>query len=397
MKPSKLAVVMGLALGCPVGVLFPLILWGVKLWLKTEGYSYTVVGSVGFVSLISVLKMPFSACVWRLMAGRELWRSQLFLGSAGLLIASVVVWAIASWGGGDFRICVSLIFCGTLTSMVVDAAFESVRIYAGRALAHVGGRLAVWFSLGLRVGALIVKFGLLFCVGCVGWTLTFKIYALFLLMLSVACYICFKGVVIKQHRCLEQTGSMWGAVKNLFERGGVGLFFLPFSLVLADTSMRSMLGLRLIELGFDYHKIALYYGLSQGSAFAFIWGGRSILSRRFSEKSLFLFGFLNTLMLLAFAWADARHMLFVGVMMAASGGVQGIFLHMLRIYLARFTSPPFVFLQMGLFFTLWALSSALAACSGVLVDTFGWMKFCYFMALIYPVCALPLYFLVKKV
>lgn len=385
-------------MGLPVGQMFPLLLWGTQMWFKHLGFSNVVVGSVGVMALPLILKLPVTQALWGVFKSLRLGTSYAFVGAICLMLCGFVLMALALSPALSFSCVVVLLMLGVTLAMMMDAAFESLRIQMSERDSRESGVYAMWFGVGYRIGGLLVKMLLLSFVTCVGWTLTLVGFGFFSWILAGA--VCFfsKRVSFSQRSLTWSQNAFKQAVQDLYKKWGLWVFMLPLSVVLVDTCLRSMLGSWLVDKGFSYAKISIFYSVAQGAGALSIGFLSRLLNGRNVAKVLSALSFFNTLLLLSCMLMTPNDLGWnTGLLMGCSGAVQGLFLHTLRLVLGGLTSEPYTFLQMSVFFSLWGASSLFAPGAGWVVDTFGWGMFCYSMAIIFLLVNIPLYFFIKKV
>lgn len=364
-------------LGIPRGMIFANTIWLSQMWAKDFGYSNTIVGLLGSLGLVALLKVPVLGYVDSLnLRGFLATRHRL----SGLLLFLVLMYCLglgvaALATPGRIFVFVFGMVLAHIMGTFMELVLEMLRIEVGRSPAGLRkDRIAGDFGVGDRVGSIISKPLLLLCVVWVSWPFGVVTMVVVVLLCALAVFALDDRLLVDDASALKPRSLNYKhvvrAVRNMLGTYGwwSGLLF-PIAIILNDAFVRPMIGVMLLDVSIPFESISMgYLILYVGGAVG------SILLTRFMPhhcvfQRLHISVLINTLVNAMFgicAWKPVPWV--VWCMMLLSGVSQGVLLQLFRVALEDLCSPRYAFIQMGVLLTIWSMGAPLSALAGYLVD-----------------------------
>ncbi len=373
------------ALGLVRGMLFPITIWAMQLWMKYEGFSNTIVGFVSIATAPIVLKIPLMSFLGRLSFNG-------FLGSRnnarGWLVASTFGYALAVW----FAILVTPfnfprfllgLGCASFFASLMELVLEIIRsqrslIEQQRATAGLGA--------GDRLGSILVKSGLLCVVTTFGWGQSIAM----LVLLQLCIPLCTRSIN-KEYPAGEDSGfvdkkdKFFCALRDVKKRlGWAGLFF-PLAVLISEAFVRPMVGVMLVDSKYEPLMIAIGFGSHYCGGLIGVWFFAHFLPKHPTIQRLWWAGLLNSVgnALIAILPLQRSNISLIAVLLI-SGVLQGNFLQLVRVTMTDLCASRHQFVQLAWWLCLWSSTAAIACTSGLLADWYGsWLKYFLFSSGLY--------------
>jgi PAT family beta-lactamase induction signal transducer AmpG len=382
----------GFSSGLPLYILISLL----PAWLRSEGVDLKAIG------LFALIQLPFTwKFVWAplfdrytLPMGRR--RGWLLLTQIGLLLSLPVfglfhpqldIWTIA-------YLCTLVAFFSASQDIVLDAyrreLLQEVELGLGNAV-HVNAyKLA-----GLIPGSLS-----LILADHMPWHWVFFITALFMLPGIIMCLLISEPKLLQQApRSLREAvvapfGEFIG--RKGWQSAALVLLFI-FLYKLGDSMATALATPFYLDMGFSKTEIGLI-AKNAGLWPSVIGGmlGGLWMFKLGINRALWLFGLLQMVAILGFAWlVNAGHSLLgLGAVIGFEAFGVGLGTAAFVAYIARETNPLYTATQFALFTSLAAVPRTVAnAATGYMVESLGWQGFFIFCF----VAAIPGMLLLAKV
>ncbi len=382
----------GFSSGLPLYILISLL----PAWLRSEGVDLKSIG------LFALIQLPFTwKFIWAplfdrytLPMGRR--RGWLLLTQIGLLLSLPVfglfhpqldIWTIA-------YLCTLVAFFSASQDIVLDAyrreLLQEVELGLGNAV-HVNAyKLA-----GLIPGSLS-----LILADHMPWHWVFFITALFMLPGTIMCLLISEPKLFQQApRSLREAvvapfGEFIG--RKGWQSAALVLLFI-FLYKLGDSMATALATPFYLDMGFSKTEIGLI--AKNAGLWPSVIGGMSGGLWMFKlgiNRALWLFGLLQMVAILGFAWlVNAGHSLLgLGAVIGFEAFGVGLGTAAFVAYIARETNPLYTATQFALFTSLAAVPRTVAnAATGYMVESLGWQGFFIFCF----VAAIPGMLLLAKV
>jgi len=379
------------------GTLYPLVLWCTKLWMKQDGCTNTVIGIVNLLAFPAIFKPVIVHYMNQIMPHQNDCKHAHYKRFA----LSVAIYAAGLFGMALAQpkkiLCFGFfIFVSVVGAMLVEVFSEVLRVSVSHKHHVMREKILAMFGVGYRVGAMVIKMGVVTLATLLLWQKTFLLVACVLMALAWLTRP-IHGLLKDIQVFPSYKGKLWEALRTLKTRHGFFAFIFPLIVPFADTFLRSMLGVLLIEFGFDLKAIALCYGLAHGAGFFGVLATLRFLRGWNDYRRLCASYVINIFFLLGLLWG-ALHLprAIVYCLAVLAGCSQGIFLQILRGVLGALSEPQYVAEHMATFFALWALGSTFACVAGWVVDALGWPLFLLFGGIFAIFGLLAIYFMFKK-
>ncbi len=365
----------GFSSGMPLYVLIQLV----PAWLRSNGVDLATIGLFAVVSLPYTWKFLWSPLMDRFalpFLGRR--RGWALITQIGLFLA------IGSMGQFDpsqsLKMIVVLVFIISLFSASQDIVLDAYRreLLADDEL----GTGTSFFVNAYRLASLVPGSLALILADSVPWSVSFWVTA------------CFMGVGIITTLVIREVSddkmaphtlreAVIGPFKEFISRDGIGsaLAILAFMFLykLGDNMATALatpfyldMGFSLTEIG-SIAKVAALWSVIAGS----VIGGIAMLKLSIN-RALWVFGFVQLITILGFAWLSVVGHSPVGLFMVVSAEYLGVGLGTVALtaYIARETSLAFTATQFALFTSFIAVPRTVAnASTGFLIEAMGYTQF----------------------
>lgn len=415
-----------LFLGFSAGLPLLLVFGTLSYWLRKEGIDRTTIGYISWVALLYGFKWVWAPFVDRMkipflgdLFGQR--RSWMLLAQIGIILG---LWAIATTNPTtQLHLLVWFALLVAFSSATQDISIDAWRIEA--VPVNQQGAMAGTYQLGYRVGMLLAGAGAFFIAGSYSWNIAYAAMGFAMLIGVITTFI----IEEPQKRISQETwrneervinflqGSahlpdplrktiawLLGAVVcpfvDFFARNGAvaALIILTFISVfrMSDIAMGVMAGPFYADMQYTEHQIAWAsktFGLVVTIVGALLGG---VLVMRYGVmRMLIISALLVALTNLVFAWLatqEAKMIPLVIVISAdnLSGGIAGT---SFIAYLSSLTNRAYTATQYALFSSLMVFfPKFIGGFSGKVVDTFGYIDFFIYAALLgIPAILLSIY------
>lgn len=383
--------------GFSSGLPFYIIISLLPLWMRSEKVDLETLG------YFTVVTLPFS---WKF-----LWAPLLdrfvppFLGrrrgwmliSQVLLIASLASFAFLN-PHSQFGL---LLIAGMATLVSFFSASQDIVLDAYRREILPDNELGLGNSIHVnayRVAGLIPGSLSLILVDYVDWKITFIVTALFMLPgIFMTLFLSHEPKIeLKQQRTLKE--NVVEPFKEFFGRKGVlsalGILSFIFLYKLGDSMATALISPFYLDMGFSMTQIGVV--VKNASLWPMIIAGivgGIIMLKIGINRALWLFGFVQIITILGFAWlaklgpfeqVDTFALFALTLVVAAEYIGIGLGTSAFVAFMARETNPLYTATQLALFTSLSALPRAtLNTQSGALIQYFGYYDyfwFCFWLA-----------------
>ncbi|MCY4414033.1 MAG: hypothetical protein OXC30_03475 [Alphaproteobacteria bacterium] len=387
-----------IGLGTLNGSLYPLMMWGTQMWMKSRGYSNTSVGLMSLLLLPVLLKMPLAHYASRCSLKGFLGAKSHYMGffSAAALTFSLFIFMM-SWVTPTKPVFfLSFMFVGMVALSLTELSIEIIRLRLSLYFTSIAEIIISFANVGYRLGGFLVKSCLLGAVAFSSWEASYMIVAL--IFASTVFFLKPVDRVLSQRKAhIAEKGGIRVALSQLKSRYGWSVFAMPCFVVFGDTFARSMLGMMLIDQGFSLATIGWGYGIGYGSGMVGAMVCPWLFPGPCPFKRLAIVGSINAFSNMLFLLVPMMPSLTVMTLtMGFAGFTQGAFLQLERLCFGELTSEKYAVEQMALFFSLWALSNVLTAGGGALADYTSWTFFFVFSGLVYIFGLISIYFVRKR-
>ncbi|MFU2059169.1 AmpG family muropeptide MFS transporter [Avibacterium volantium] len=231
------------------------------------------------------------------------------------------------------------------------------------------------------------------------WQTVFIITAMFMLPGILMCLFLSTepNIALKKHRTLEE--SVLEPFREFFQRKGVwsalGILAFIFLYKLGDSMATALISPFYLDMGFSKTQIGLVVKNASlwPMVVASIFGGILMLKVGIN-RALWLFGFVQIITILGFAWlaqqgpfetVDSRALWSLSLVVAAEYIGIGLGTAAFVAFMARETNPLYTATQLALFTSLAALPRAtLNTQAGTLIDWLGYYDYfwlCFWLAI----------------
>ncbi|MCI7718860.1 MAG: AmpG family muropeptide MFS transporter [[Pasteurella] aerogenes] len=383
--------------GFSSGLPFYIIISLLPLWMRSEKVNLETLG------YFTVVTLPFS---WKF-----LWAPLLdrfvppFLGrrrgwmliSQVLLIASLASFAFLN-PHSQFGL---LLIAAMATLVSFFSASQDIVLDAYRREILLDNELGLGNSIHVnayRVAGLIPGSLSLILVDYVDWKITFIVTALFMLPgIFMTLFLSHEPKIeLKQQRTLKE--NVVEPFKEFFGRKGVlsalGILSFIFLYKLGDSMATALISPFYLDMGFSMTQIGVV--VKNASLWPMIIAGivgGIIMLKIGINRALWLFGFVQIITILGFAWlaklgpfeqVDTFALFALTLVVAAEYIGIGLGTSAFVAFMARETNPLYTATQLALFTSLSALPRAtLNTQSGALIQYFGYYDyfwFCFWLA-----------------
>lgn len=376
-----ICIVTGFSSGLPLYILISLA----PAWLRSEGVDLQTIG------LFSLISLPYT---WKFLWAPLFDRYSPPLGRrrGWLLLTQLALLAVIPAFGllhpqqdltGVVALALLLAFVSASQDIVLDAyrreLLQEVEFGLGNAL-HVNA---------YKIASLIPGALSLILADHLAWQQVFAITALFMLPGVLM------SILVNEPNTQSRPASLRAAVVEPFaefwQRGGSsGLWLLAFIFFykLGDSMATALATPFYLDLGFSKTEIGLVaknaslWPSVSGGLLGGLWMARLGINR-----ALWLFGAIQMLAILGFAWLAwvGRDLLWLGLVIGFEALGVGLGTAAFVAFIARATNPIYSATQFALFTSLAAVPRTFAnASTGYLVETLGWIGFfllCFALAL----------------
>ncbi len=238
------------------------------------------------------------------------------------------------------------------------------------------------------------------------WQTVFIITAMFMLPGILMCLFLSTepNIALKKHRTLEE--SVIEPFREFFQRKGIwsalGILMFIFLYKLGDSMATALISPFYLDMGFSKTEIGLVVKNASlwPMVVASIIGGIAMLKIGIN-RALWLFGFVQIITILGFAWlakqgpfeiVDSRALWSLSLVVAAEYIGIGLGTAAFVAFMARETNPLYTATQLALFTSLAALPRAtLNTQAGALIDWLGYYDYfwlCFWLAIPGMLCLL---------
>lgn len=388
-----ICVFLGFSSGMPLYVLISLV----PAWLRSSGIELAAIGALSLMTLPYSLKFMWSPLMDRFtppFLGRR--RGWTLITQIGLLFS------IAALGQVDprdsLKAVVALVFCVSLFSASQDIVLDA---YRRELLAddELGTGTSIWVN-AFRLSGLVPGSLALILSDHLPWSAVYWVTGGFML-LGILTILVVKEAgddSLAPHTMRE---AVINPFVEFFSRDGVkgGLIILAFLFFykLGDNMATALATPFYIDMGYsrtEIGSVAKVAGLWASIAGGVLGG--IVMLKVSINRALWLFGFVQILTILPYAWLSQAGHTLPGLFLVVSGEYLGVGLGAIALtaYMARETSTAFTATQFALFTSFMLIPRSVAnATTGFIVEAVGWTVF-------YLVCvavALPGMLMLMKV
>ena len=366
---------LGFTSGMPLYVLFQLV----PAWLRSSGVDLATIGLFALVSLPYTWKFLWSPLMDRYappFLGRR--RGWAIVTQVALLLAIGALGQVDPTG--SLRAAVALVFLVSLFSasqdIVIDAyrreLLEDDELGAGNAL----------FINAYRLSSLVPGSLSLILSDLLPWSVVYWVTGAFMAV-GIVTSLVIREVSDDALAPRSMREAVIDPFREFFARGGVaaGLAILAFMFLykLGDNMATALATPFYLDMGFSrteigsIAKVAALWASIAGSVI-----GGAVMLKLTINKALWIFGFVQLVTILGFAWLSVvghDPLLLFAVVSAEYLGV-GLGTVALTAYIARETSRAFTATQFALFTSLIAVPRTFAnASTGFLIEWLGYTAF----------------------
>jgi len=366
----------GFASGLPLLILFQLV----PTWLRLEGVSLVAIGFFNIINLLYILKFLWAPFVdfyaWPFLGRRRGWMlvTQLCL---VVSIAALGIWDPSS----EFAMLMLVSAMVAFFSATQDIVLDAYR----REIFETDGELAVGNTTHIqayRIAGLVPGSLGLILADSISWPANFTVMAAFMLVgIGVTLVI---GEPSKPGAVPTSIGkAIVDPFKEFLTRRSLGpaIAFLAFLVLykLGDNLAVALLGPFYIDIGFTPTQIGLV--AKNAALWPAIAGGivgALIIVRIGINRALWVFGFIQLVTILGFAWLSQAgpDLYILATVIAAENIGIGLGTAASVAFIARETSRLAVATQFALFTAVAAVPRLIASTvSGVLAESLGWTNF----------------------
>jgi len=367
-------------------MLFPLTVWVSYMWLKTAGYSNSVVGMCSLLVIPSLFKLPALPYLLRVQWGQWAGGSN----KARLLSVSALLFCGATLGAAfvtPYQLIpfFGLMIISAMAASVVETMLEMLRLdsqyFDAPPLSQ--DSIVTYLGLGDRLGSIISKPVFLFFVAMFSWPVALVGAVVVFLIFMHAAHPLDKAWASVEKKAHPET-ELKASIVALRERWGWVVFVFPMLLLFNESFVRPMIGVMLVDAHFAITDISVGYAAMYAGGIVGTAALIHFLPQRNDVQRLWWAGALNAAVnaLFSFLWIYPSWTSMM-VLMFLSGASQNVFLQLFRIILGQLCTPNAQFLQMSFLLSLWALMAPIAALSGVFADIVRWNYYFVILGLLY--------------
>ncbi|MEM7003980.1 MAG: AmpG family muropeptide MFS transporter [Pseudomonadota bacterium] len=369
----------GFASGLPLLILFQLV----PAWMRLDGVSLAAIGFFNIVNILYILKFLWAPFLdFYRLPFLGLRRGWLILTQIGLVI---FIAALGHWRPSeDFSLVLGLslvvAFFGASQDILLDAYRREILFSDGELALGNTVHIQAYRVAGLVPGSL----GLILA-DIVPWTTNFAVMAGFMALGIVLTLIIREpdqpaGKPTDLKRAITEPFQEFFRRKTLAPALGMLAFLVLYKL--GDNLAVALLQPFYLDLGFTPTQIGLVAkNAALWSAIAGGIVGAIIIVRIGINKGLWIFGFVQLITILGFAWLSETgpDLIVLAIVIAGENIGVGLGTAASVAFIARETSHLAVATQFALFSAIAAMPRLIASMvSGVLVESMGWTQFFLF-------------------